>query len=158
MQVGRCVGVDRSAVEPAFGGFKIRTAQGRAVAAPLLVPVPRPLAQTRMLAHPGEVGMQRRVERRQRRLLVVALGEEYPVEPPQRRRGIRVRNTTRHNWNDPLAESRALVQLPGADRRCDRIRAHTEDDRVGGRDQPGETLLPGFARRDIGYVEEGGKI
>ena len=155
VQVGGRIGVGRAAVEPALGGFEVRAAQGRALAPSLLVPVSRQLAEPRMLAHPGKVGMQRRVERCQRRVLVIAFGQEHPVEPAQRRRGVGVRDAARHHRDEPLAESRALFQLPGADRRCDRIRAHGENNRVGGGDQPGQALLPGFARRDIRLVKEG---
>ena len=68
-----------------------------------------------MLAHPGKVGLQCGVERRQRGVLVVALGKEHPVEPAQRRRGVGVRDAARHDRDDPLAEPRALFQFPGAD-------------------------------------------
>jgi len=99
--------------------------------------------------------MQRRVERRQRGILVVALGAEHPVQPAKRRRRVGIGNAARHDWNQPLAEPRALIELPGAHRGCDRIRTDREHHRIGGGNQPAEAFLPGFSRRDVGLVEKG---
>ncbi|MFI4997480.1 MAG: hypothetical protein ACHQAQ_17075, partial [Hyphomicrobiales bacterium] len=131
MQIGRRDGIGRPPVEPALGDFESRSAQGRTPAATLLVPVPRQLGEPRMLAHPGKIGMQRRVERCQRLFLVVALGAEHPIQPAQGRRSLGIGDAPRHDGDDPLAESSALFQLPGADAGRDRIRADGEHHRVG---------------------------
>ena len=155
MQIGWRVGIRRPAVEPALSGFDVGAAQGRALAALLLVPAPRKLAEPRMLAHPGKVGVQRRVEGCQRRVLVVALGAKHPVQPAQRRRRVGVGNAPRHHGDQPLAEPRALLELPAADARRDRIRTDRKHHGVGSRDQPAEAFFPRLAGRDVGLVEEG---
>ena len=131
MQIGRCIGIGRTPIEPALGRVEVGATQGRASAALLLVPVPCELAETSVLAHPGQVGMQRRVERRQCGILVVALGAEHPVQPAKRRWRVGIGDAARHDGNQSLAEPRALLELPRADSRCDQIRTDREHHGIG---------------------------
>jgi hypothetical protein len=155
MQFGRRIGIDRSTIEPALGRLQIGTAQGRALGASLIVPAARELGEPRMLAHPGKIGTQRRVEGGESRHAIVCAAAKHPVQSTQGHGSVRIRDAPRHDRDHSLAEPGALFELPGADRGADRIRADHVDDRVGRADQSRQPLLPGLARCDVGLVEKG---
>ena len=154
MQFGRRIGVRRPAVEPAFGGFQILAAQRGTRAAAQLLPVPRQFTEPGMFAHPAEVGAQRAVDLCKRGVPVVGFGAEDPVEARHRRRRVGDGDGAGDDRNEPLAEPRAFVELPAANRRGDPVRADAEHHRIGGGEQSAQALLPGLARRDVVGVEE----
>ena len=64
MQIGRRIGIGGTAVQPAFGSFKVCAAKRLAVTTALVGPAPRQFAEPGVLTYPGKVGAQCGFKRR----------------------------------------------------------------------------------------------
>jgi hypothetical protein len=141
--------------EPSLSRPQVFPAQDKAVIPAVCVPLNGSGEQTRVRAHPGQIGIERADQLTSSFLKIVTVPEENPVQLSEGFRYPVSRYIAMDDRHEAFVIGRCVRDFPAADLRCDRIGCEHEDECMGGLDCSVDRFLPCVSGRNPFPIDPG---